>query len=201
MSSTRSRTGKCTSQAVIHSRYCGTDIQAKGPNITSTLLQIAHNEQLGRHLVATRTIKPYEIVLKEAPLVRGPAQISAPVCLGCLNGIEAEDHIECEQCGWPLCGPECKSLDEHKAECGLTKDRGQKVNVQEFGGPHPLYTCLSTVRCLLIGETSTEKASKFQDLESLESTRRGSNQWKADLVSIGQFIPKWVHKHLYIIIE
>jgi len=60
---------------------------------------------------------------------------------------------------------------------------------------------LSTVRCLLIGETSTEKASKFQDLESLESTRRGSNQWKADLVSIGQFIPKWVHKHLYIIIE
>ncbi|KAH8285494.1 hypothetical protein KR054_010014 [Drosophila jambulina] len=153
--------------------------------------KIAHNEQLGRHLVATRTIKPYEIILKEAPLMRGPAQISAPVCLGCLNAIEADDHIECSECGWPLCGPECKSLDEHKAECGLTKARGDKVNVTEFNGPHPLYTCLSTVRCLLIGETSPEKASKFQELESLESTRRGSNQWKADLASIGQFIPKF----------
>ncbi|KAH8400877.1 hypothetical protein KR009_001609 [Drosophila setifemur] len=154
--------------------------------------KIAHNEQLGRHLVATRTIKPYEIILREAPLVRGPAQISAPVCLGCLNSIEAEDHIECEQCGWPLCGAECKNLDEHKAECRLIQDRGQKVNVQEFNGPHPLYTCVSTVRCLLIGETSLEKASKFKELESLESTRRGSNQWKADLASIGQFIPKYV---------
>ncbi|EDV37528.1 uncharacterized protein Dana_GF13486 [Drosophila ananassae] len=153
--------------------------------------KIAHSEQLGRHLVATRTIKPYEIILREAPLVRGPAQISAPVCMGCLNSIEAEDHIDCEQCGWPLCGPECKSLEEHQAECKLTKDRGQKVNVNEFNGPHPLYTCVSTVRCLLIGETSPEKAAKFQELESLESTRRGSNQWKADLASIGQFIPKF----------
>ncbi|XP_034111151.1 SET domain-containing protein SmydA-8 [Drosophila albomicans] len=153
--------------------------------------KIAHNELLGRHLVATRNIKPYEIILKEAPLVRGPAQISAPVCMGCLNSIEANDHIDCDKCGWPLCGPECQALDEHKAECQLTQDRGQKVNVHEFNGPHPLYTCVSTVRCLLINETSPENAEKFKQLESLEHTRRGSNQWKADLASIGQFIPKF----------
>lgn len=141
-------------------------------------------------MVATRNIKPYEIVLKEAPLVRGPAQISAPVCMGCLNSIEANDHISCEKCGWPLCGPECKSLEEHKAECQLTQDRGQKVNVQEFNGPHPLYTCVSTVRCLLINQINPANAEKFKQLESMEQTRRGSNQWKADLASIGQFIPK-----------
>ncbi|KAH8415968.1 hypothetical protein KR222_005424 [Zaprionus bogoriensis] len=153
--------------------------------------KIAHNEVLGRHLVATRNIKPHEIVLKEAPLVRGPAQISAPVCMGCLNSIEANDHISCEKCGWPLCGPECQSLAEHRAECQLTQDRGQKVNVQEFNGPHPLYTCVSTVRCLLIDQLNPANAEKFRQLESLEQTRRGSNQWKADLASIGQFIPKF----------
>ncbi|XP_030387377.1 SET domain-containing protein SmydA-8 [Scaptodrosophila lebanonensis] len=153
--------------------------------------KIAENELLGRHLIATRNIKPYEIILKEAPLVRGPAQISAPVCLGCLNSIEPTDYIKCEMCGWPLCGKECKSLDEHKAECRLTQGRGQKVNVEEFNGPHPLYTCVTTVRCLLIGETSPANAEKFQQLESLEDTRRGSNQWKADLASIGHFIPKF----------
>lgn len=122
--------------------------------------------------------------------MRGPSQISPPVCMGCLNSIEPDDHIDCSECGWPLCGPECKALDEHRAECGLTKERGDKVNVQDFNGAHPLYSCVSTVRCLLIGETSPEKASKFQELETLESTRRGSSQWKADLASIGQFIPK-----------
>ncbi|XP_017867790.1 PREDICTED: protein msta [Drosophila arizonae] len=153
--------------------------------------RVAHNELLGRHLVATRNIKPYEIVLKEAPLMRGPAQISVPVCMGCLNSIEPNDHITCDKCGWPLCGPECQALDEHKAECQLTEARGQKVNVQEFNGPHPLYTCVSTVRCLLLSETNPANAEKFQQLESLEQTRRGSNQWKADLASIGQFIPKF----------
>ncbi|ALC41160.1 CG8503 [Drosophila busckii] len=188
-SPTKNKCSNCNQVA-----YCSVEHQKadwKAHKARCFPFKIAHNELLGRHLVATRNIKPYEIILKEAPLVRGPAQISAPVCMGCLNGIEPNDHIECDKCGWPLCGLECPGLDEHKAECQLTQQRGQKVSVQEFNGPHPLYNCISTVRCLLINETNPANAEKFKQLEALEQTRRGSNQWKADLASIGQFIPKF----------
>lgn len=156
------------------------------------LIQIAQNEELGRHLITTRTIKPFEIILKEIPLFRGPSQTTPPVCLGCLNAIEPKDYINCEQCGWPLCGVECKNKDEHRFECELTVKRGKKVTVQEFTNPHPLYQCLSTARCLMLREKDAEKWKQINDLESLEGQRRGSMQWKADYESVCKFIIKQV---------
>lgn len=91
-------------------------------------LQVEHSDQLGRYLVATRSIKPFEIILKEAPLLCTPSQVTSPVCLGCLNGIEPSDYIDCENCGWPLCGIECKGKPEHEAECEFTVKRGSKVS-------------------------------------------------------------------------
>lgn len=78
-------------------------------------------------MVTTRIIKPFEILIKEEPLVRGPSQITTPVCLGCLNGIEENNYIKCEKCGWLLCGEECKNQAEHLAECELTAKSEQKV--------------------------------------------------------------------------
>lgn len=85
-------------------------------------------DQLGRYLVASRNIKPFEIILKEAPLICTPSQVTSPVCLGCLNGIEPSDYIECDKCGWPLCGVECKVKAGHRAECEFTMKKGSKVS-------------------------------------------------------------------------
>uniref|UniRef100_A0A1A9W9S4 MYND-type domain-containing protein n=1 Tax=Glossina brevipalpis TaxID=37001 RepID=A0A1A9W9S4_9MUSC len=104
------------------------------------------NSQLGRHLVTTRNIKLFEVVMKETPSLRGPSQATPPVCCGCLNIIEPSNYTNCELCGWLLCGRECKQKSEHKYECELTVQRGRKVNVQEFTNPRPMYQCITTVR-------------------------------------------------------
>ncbi|XP_017473030.1 PREDICTED: protein msta [Rhagoletis zephyria] len=153
--------------------------------------KVEYSDQLGRCLVATRSIKPFEIIMKEAPLICTPSQVTSPVCLGCLNGIEPSDYIECDKCGWPLCGIECKGKAEHLAECDFTVERGSKVSIKEFTSPHPLYQCMGTVRCLLLSQNDPEKWKRFLELESLEKQRRGSMQWKADLESIGKFIPRF----------
>lgn len=153
-------------------------------------IQIAINEELGRHMVATRTIKPFEIILKETPLFRGPSQLTSPVCLGCLNAIDPKDYINCAKCGWPLCGDECVHKAEHIYECELTVSRGKKANVQEFTNPHPLYQCLSTARCLMLRDKDVERWKKINELESLEDQRRGSMQWKTDYESVCKFILK-----------
>lgn len=50
-------------------------------------MKVCHNDKIGRYYVATRNIKQGEVVLKEAPLVIGPSQITVPVCVGCLQVI------------------------------------------------------------------------------------------------------------------
>ncbi|XP_053965872.1 uncharacterized protein LOC128868132 [Anastrepha ludens] len=174
--------------------YCSEEHQKKHwkvHKINCRPFKVEHSNELGRYLVATRSIKAFEIILKEAPLICTPSQVTSPVCLGCLNGIEPSDYIECDKCGWPLCGIECKSKAEHQAECEFTVKRGSKVSVKQFTNPHPLYQCMGTVRCLLLSQRDPDKWEKFLELESLEKQRRGSIQWKADLESIGKFIPRF----------
>lgn len=48
-------------------------------------MRICHSDKLGRHYVATRNIKPGETVLREPPIVIGPSQSTAPVCVGCMQ--------------------------------------------------------------------------------------------------------------------
>jgi hypothetical protein len=48
-------------------------------------MKVCHNDKIGRFYVATRNIKPGEVVLREPALVIGPSQSTAPVCVGCLQ--------------------------------------------------------------------------------------------------------------------
>lgn len=48
-------------------------------------IKMCQNDKVGRFYVATRDIKPGEIVLREAPLVVGPSQATPPVCVGCFK--------------------------------------------------------------------------------------------------------------------
>lgn len=90
-------TGKCSvCEEVSKSRcsgcnqvfYCSTDHQRKdwkNHKPKCSPMRVSHNDKIGRYFVATRNIKPGEIVLRESPLVVGPSQSTPPVCVGCLQ--------------------------------------------------------------------------------------------------------------------
>ena len=71
--------------------------------------------QVGRYLVATRDLKPLEIIIKDDPAVFGPNHDTGPACLECLLPVDGQ--FLCEKCSLPLCGPDCVDKPNHKPEC------------------------------------------------------------------------------------
>lgn len=73
--------------------YCSAEHQKqdwKTHKVQCSPMRVCHNDKIGRHYVATRNIKPGEIVLKESPLIIGPSQVTAPVCVGCLQVLKRQ---------------------------------------------------------------------------------------------------------------
>ena len=64
-----------------------------------------------RYVVATRDIKPGEIILKEKPIIIGPKQKSTLLCLGCHK---PSVDTKCPRCWYPLCNATCQKY--HKVE-------------------------------------------------------------------------------------
>jgi hypothetical protein len=91
--------------------------------------QVAENEALGRHVIATRDLKVGEVILKEKPLVAGPSQVTPPICLGCYMLLTEQSARPCCECGWPVCSETCARAPAHRAECDITKlKKGTKVD-------------------------------------------------------------------------
>ncbi|CAK1587316.1 unnamed protein product [Parnassius mnemosyne] len=110
--------------------------------------KVKQDPKLGRYLEATRDIKSGDIIMKEAPLITGPAQVTPPVCLGCYTLLEEGKTVSCSDCGWPFCSEACTRNEAHKPECHFTQKRGEKVSISTFGVPHPNYQCITVLRCL-----------------------------------------------------
>lgn len=131
-------------------------------------------------------------MLREPPLVRGPSQITPPVCVGCLQGLPDEQlQLECERCGWPVCTQSCQDAPAHQLECQLTEARGTKVSLQHYFSPHPTYQCMTTLRCLLLKANDPARWQKLIQLESHCDERRGSIQWRNDREGVAKFIPRF----------
>lgn len=83
--------------------------------------------------MTSRDIQPGEIIINEAPLIKGPAQVTGPVCLSCLKNLKEDDHSTCSKCGWPLCNDDyCHDSARHVAECDWTVNkRKQKVSLSD----------------------------------------------------------------------
>ena len=79
----KARCSGCASVFYCSAEHQRTDWKTHKPKCSP--MRVANDDKIGRHYVATRNIKPGEVVLKEAPLVIGPSQATPPVCLGCLQ--------------------------------------------------------------------------------------------------------------------
>lgn len=156
--------------------------------------KVQQDDKLGRYLVASRDIRAEEVVLKEAPIVRGPSQVTEPVCLVCLQSLVPGECVPCSDCGWPLCSEKCREeapKSDHSLECRMTRDKDggtHKVNITHFISPHPMYQSILAMRCMMLREMDPERWKKFNNLESLCELRKDSEQWHADKEGIAKFI-------------
>jgi len=76
-------------------------------------VKLQWSESFGNHLLATRDIKPGEVILADNPLVVGPRSNlpkSAQICLGCCNLIPANTSYECPYCHWLMCHADCHTV-------------------------------------------------------------------------------------------
>uniref|UniRef100_A0A1B0D7G9 Uncharacterized protein n=1 Tax=Phlebotomus papatasi TaxID=29031 RepID=A0A1B0D7G9_PHLPP len=144
---------------------------------------ICQDVKMGRFLVANRNLKFGEIVLKEAPIVTGPSQLTAPE-------IQEKNMRKCSKCGWPMCSQECEEAESHAEECKVSAARGG-VSIEHFVSPHPIYQCILTLRCLLMQNSCPEKWDKLSQLESHNDVRKDSLQWLSDREHVAKFIPRF----------
>jgi hypothetical protein len=81
--------------------------------------KILFTKEKGRIVVATRDIKPLELIMSDEPFVIGPSRQQQIVCVECL--LPVDGSIRCQDCNFPLCQPECalkSSTQWHKSlEC------------------------------------------------------------------------------------
>ena len=95
--------------------------------------RIEDSPTMGRHFVATRNIKPLELILLEDAAVVGPATKTKPLCLNCLQPATSQDR--CVNCNFPTC-EKCASLPERilhsQEECQRLKELGHGGNVTDF---------------------------------------------------------------------
>ncbi|XP_065220314.1 SET domain-containing protein SmydA-8-like isoform X2 [Planococcus citri] len=155
------------------------------------MIWIEENESLGRYLMAARDINQGDVVINEAPVVKGPSQITGPVCLTCLQKITKSSSVECKRCGWPLCKNDAchETGTDHEAECNWTMEkRRQKVKISQFITPHRTYECVSVIRCLYLKENNPRVYKKLIELESHCEQRKGSEKYESDKMIVAKFL-------------
>ncbi|KAL1497859.1 hypothetical protein ABEB36_008743 [Hypothenemus hampei] len=156
------------------------------------------DEVLEPYLVATRDIKPGEIIIQEPPLLIGPSQVTVPICLGCNKAIDVEKFKPCSKCGWPVCDSTCEKSPNHIPDCQYTVSKGSKVTISTFGSIHPYYQCITVLRCLYQKQFLPDIWNKINVLQSRCSERKSTSEYEKDRISIAQFILRFFKlKHIF----
>ncbi|CAB4068094.1 SMYD [Lepeophtheirus salmonis] len=99
---------------------------------------VEYDSVKGRILVASRDIKPEEVVLFDKAAVFGPNLL--PVCLGCLEKIKStRGKNECIS----------ETSVHSKYECSIFAATGFKPKFKDFESPHFIYNVITILRLIL----------------------------------------------------
>lgn len=110
--------------------YCSTDCQKKNrashkPDCFPAELiangDLTHSgDGKTTYWIATRDIKPGELIFCETPIIMGPNSNGAntkygfnsyiPVCLGCCKALDLTGLYKCSKCAWPVCDINCENV-------------------------------------------------------------------------------------------
>lgn len=157
----------------------GTLLSRSYPSAWQITLHVPH-----RYLVATRDIKPGEVILKEKPLVVGPRVDSFPICLACYRPLPLYQEARCSRClVAPVCGVHCERQGAHgEPECTLLKEAAKEYPT--LLSDHS--QIVLPLRCLLkLRNAPTDsKWTSFLELESHEEKRRNTLIWRDHQLNI-----------------
>jgi len=175
--------------------YCSRDHQKqhwKKHKSSCCAYKVCSSPSLGRYLVATRDLKPGEMVISETPLVIGPQAVTIPICLACYK--PATSKYACTQCGWPMCNANCSKSEVHQAECTLTASRGTPLQMPAncFNKPYPIYEVVTILRCLYLKQVSGAKWKKLKELEPHEEARRNNGKYDKDIATMVRVIREFL---------
>jgi len=110
--------------------------------------KVCHSPEVGRYLVASRDIKPLELVLWDRAAAVGPGADALPVCLECFGKVDGS--FLCPKCQFPLCGTKCVGKNMHKDECEIFAKLEKKPNFSNLTEKHPIYSTITPLRLILL---------------------------------------------------
>lgn len=68
-----------------------------------------------------------------------------------------------------------------------------QVTVRNFLQPHPIYQCVTTLRCLYLRDSDPVKWERLQSLESHCEERKKTRRYEDDRVTVAQFLRHFFH--------
>ena len=126
--------------------------------------QIQFKQEVGKHCVATRNVKSFDLILEDTASALGTYDDSKPLCLSCLK--EADITSKCEFCNLPMCeSKQCMESSVHTAECHIL--RKHQPNKLEITGNHPVYALIAPLRIFQMKQSALNG-----DMESQEEFER-----------------------------
>jgi len=70
--------------------------------------EVRSSNSIGRYLVAARDLKARELIISEEPLIAGPTDDDATMCLGCCLKMTENQYSRCSRCHFPVCSSACE---------------------------------------------------------------------------------------------
>ena len=128
---------------------------------------VKEDKKYGKCLVATRSIKPLEVVVEDIAVVTVP--IPKMSCMGCGRGVNCA--YSCPKCLLPLCGTGCPRAEKHSADCAsLVGCMEQTLTLEDKN--HPIFTAVGCLRYLRMKYEEPEQYAKLSNLDlQLEEIR------------------------------
>ncbi|XP_063903884.1 SET domain-containing protein SmydA-8 isoform X2 [Zophobas morio] len=141
--------------------YCSKEHQKddwKKHKTSCVCYKVTRDDTLGRCVIATRNIRPGEVIMKSPPLLLGPKTVSAPLCLTCHKRLDlATSRYECCKCHWPLCDDQCARHPLHEPECQIFAKANFKPTVKNDNSKQSIYSSIAPLRALLLKMNDPDK--------------------------------------------
>ncbi|XP_050298260.1 SET domain-containing protein SmydA-8-like [Anthonomus grandis grandis] len=152
--------------------------------------KISSDEAMGRFLEASNDIKENIVILKEKPLVIGPAQETIPVCLGCYQEIDSGCYKSCSKCKWPMCSVKCEESVFHAPECFFISRSKSEFLINNFENTNHFYQIIIILRCLYQKKHNPEVWQKITNLESHNEERKSTNKYNQEKLMVTEILYK-----------
>ena len=106
--------------------------------------KVSVREGRGKCLVATRDIRPGELILRDKPILQSPYTKTKPQCLQCARRVDGS--YRCRKCGFPMCDLTCANGELHRIECRVLQEENFEAEIEYYDSWDDHYACVMPLR-------------------------------------------------------